>query len=66
MKAIVNHEYGPPAVLELEDVDTPVTRADEVLVRVLGAAVNPGVWDVMHGTPLDHSRGTDSSSRVVI
>ena len=51
MKAIVNHDYGPPRVLELEDVPTPVTRADEVLVRVLGAAVNPGDWDVMHGTP---------------
>jgi len=51
MKAIVNHEYGLPGVLGLEDVDTPVTRGDEVLVRVLGAAVNPGDWDVMRGTP---------------
>jgi NADPH:quinone reductase-like Zn-dependent oxidoreductase len=51
MKAIVNHEYGPPGVLELEDVDTPVAKGDEVLVRVLGAAVNPGDWDVMHGMP---------------
>jgi NADPH:quinone reductase-like Zn-dependent oxidoreductase len=51
MKAIVNHEYGPPGVLEVEDVDTPVARGDEVLVRVLGAAVNPGDWDVMHGRP---------------
>ena len=51
MKAIVNHEYGPPGVLELENVDPPVTRSDEVLVRVHGAAVNPGDWDVMHGTP---------------
>jgi len=51
MKAIVNHVYGPPAVLQLEDVDTPVIRNDEVLVRVLAAAVNPGDWDVLHGTP---------------
>ena len=51
MKAIVNHEYGPPSVLALEDVDVPVMRRDEVLVRVLAAAVNPGDWDVMHGTP---------------
>jgi NADPH:quinone reductase-like Zn-dependent oxidoreductase len=51
MKAIVNHEYGPPGVLALEDVDMPVIRRDEVLVRVLAAAVNPGDWDVMHGTP---------------
>ena len=34
MKAIVNHKYGPPGVLELEDVDMPVARSDEVLVRV--------------------------------
>ncbi len=51
MKAIVNHEYGPPGVLELEDIDTPVAKDDEVLVRVLGAGVNPGDWDVMHGMP---------------
>lgn len=51
MKAIVNHEYGPPGVLGLEDVDVPVITRDEVLVRVLAAAVNPGDWDVMHGTP---------------
>lgn len=51
MKAIVNHEYGLPGVLELGDVDPPVTRSDEVLLRVLAAAVNPGDWDVMRGTP---------------
>jgi NADPH:quinone reductase-like Zn-dependent oxidoreductase len=51
MKAVVNREYGPPGGLELEDVDTPIARGDEVLVRVLAAAVNPGDWDVMHGTP---------------
>ena len=51
MKAIVNHGYGPPGVLQLEDVDTPVAGEDQVLVRVLAAAVNPGDWDVMHGKP---------------
>ncbi len=51
MKAIVNRQYGPPRVLELEDVDTPAPTGDEVLVRVLASAVNPGDWDVMHGTP---------------
>ncbi len=51
MKAIVNHEYGLPGDLELEDVDRPAPRGDEALVQVLGAAVNPGDWDVMRGTP---------------
>ena len=49
MKAIVNLEYGPPDVLELEDVDMPVVQRDEVLVRVLAAAVNTG--DGTSGTP---------------
>ena len=51
MKAIVYHEYGPPDVLQLEDVDQPVVKGDEVLVRVLGAAVNPGDWFWLSGTP---------------
>ncbi len=51
MKAIVYHEYGSPDVLELEDVDKPVVKNDEVLVRVLGVAVNPGDWDLLNGTP---------------
>lgn len=33
MKAIVYHEYGSPDVLELQDVDKPVVKDDEVLVR---------------------------------
>ncbi|MBM4407151.1 MAG: NAD(P)-dependent alcohol dehydrogenase [Chloroflexi bacterium] len=51
MKAIVNDAYGLPGGLELRDVDTPAPRVNEVQVRVLAAAVNPGDWDLMHGTP---------------
>jgi NADPH:quinone reductase-like Zn-dependent oxidoreductase len=51
MMAIVYQAYGPPDVLELEDVEVPDVEDDEVLVRVLGAAVNPGDWDLLHGTP---------------
>jgi len=51
MKAIVYHRYGPPDVLRLEDVGRPVVAADDVLVRVPAAAVNPGDWDLLHGLP---------------
>lgn len=51
MKAIVNKAYGPPGVLELKEVEEPVPGGAEVLVRVLAAAVNPGDWDMLHGTP---------------
>ena len=49
MKAIVYHEYGSPDVLEFQDVDKPVVRNDEVLVRVHAASVNSWDWDLLTG-----------------
>ena len=34
MKAVVCTRYGPPEVLELREVERPVPKDDEVLVRV--------------------------------
>lgn len=52
MKAIVQHEYGPPdEALHLTDIDKPVVRDDEVLVRVHAASVHPDVWHVVRGWP---------------
>jgi NADPH:quinone reductase-like Zn-dependent oxidoreductase len=52
MKAIVQHRYGPPTdVLELGDIDEPVVKDDEVLVRVHAASVHPDVWHVVRGLP---------------
>lgn len=39
MKAVVCPKYGPPEVLQLTDVPTPVPRDDEVLVRIHATAV---------------------------
>ncbi|MGH7725702.1 MAG: NAD(P)-dependent alcohol dehydrogenase [Candidatus Eiseniibacteriota bacterium] len=41
MKAVVCDRYGPPDVLEVQDVDAPVPLDSEVLVRVRAASVNP-------------------------
>ena len=41
MKAIVVHEYGPPEVMELEEVGRPEPSGTQVLVRVHAAGVNP-------------------------
>src|SRR3954447_1642430 len=51
MKAIIQDRYGPPDVLRLMDIDTPVVNDDEVLVRVRAAAVNIGDWHLLRGTP---------------
>ena len=41
MKAIVVKEYGPPEVMKLEEVPTPSPSADQVLVHIRAAGVNP-------------------------
>jgi NADPH:quinone reductase-like Zn-dependent oxidoreductase len=51
MKAIVQDGYGSPEVLELMDIDRPVVKDDEVLVRVHAAGVNIGDWHLVTGTP---------------
>jgi NADPH:quinone reductase-like Zn-dependent oxidoreductase len=51
MKAIVAQCYGSPDVLEFADIAKPVPAANEVLVKVHAASVNPLDWHFMRGTP---------------
>jgi NADPH:quinone reductase-like Zn-dependent oxidoreductase len=52
MKAIVQDRYGEPeAVLELQEIDKPVVKNGEVLVRVHAASVHVGDWMMVTGVP---------------
>ena len=51
MKAIIQTRYGSPDVLRLAEVDKPVPKENEVLVRVRAAAVNIGDWHLMRAVP---------------
>jgi NADPH:quinone reductase-like Zn-dependent oxidoreductase len=49
MKAIVINEYGNEDVVNYVDVDRPEPKADEVLVKVRVAGVNPIDWKIRDG-----------------
>ena len=52
MKAVVYAKYGPPEVLQLKDVATPVPSDDEVLIRVHAVSVNGSDREGLAGKPL--------------
>jgi len=51
MKAIIQKEYGSPDVFELKELDKPVVKDDDVMVRVHAAALHAGDYFVMRGDP---------------
>jgi len=68
MKAVRIHEYGGPEVLKYEDIEVPVPKANEVLVRVKACALNHlDLW-IRQGMPkvktLPHILGSDNAGEV--
>jgi NADPH:quinone reductase-like Zn-dependent oxidoreductase len=51
MKAIVYEKYGSPDVLSLQEVNKPVPKDNEVLVKVYAASINSWDWDMVRGKP---------------
>lgn len=49
MKVVRIHEFGGPDVLRIEDVPMPEPQADEVLIRVHAASVNPVDYKMRSG-----------------
>ena len=56
MKAVVIHEYGGPDVLKYEHLPRPEPQADQVLVRVIAAGVNPVDGMIRSGMFADEKR----------
>ena len=69
MKAIVYRCYGSADVLKFEDIEKPTPADDEVLVKVVAAAVNPLDWHFLRlmtgvGAPKITGLGVDFAGTV--
>ena len=51
MKAILFEKYGPPEVLELREIEKPIPKDDEVLIKVRAASINSWDWELLRGKP---------------
>ncbi|HEU5304175.1 MAG TPA: NAD(P)-dependent alcohol dehydrogenase [Gemmatimonadales bacterium] len=75
MKAVVYTRYGSPDVLRITDVEAPVPKDGEVLVKVHAVSLNRSDWEGLQGKPLysrigglfrprRHILGSDIAGRV--
>ncbi len=51
MKAIIQTKYGSPDVLQLREVEKPVAKDNEVLVKICAASINYLDWGFLRGVP---------------
>ncbi len=77
MKAVVQDRYGPPEVLRIEEVERPVPKDDEMLIRVRASTVSqsdthlrrpsPFLWRFIFGfrRPRSRTLGVELAGEVV-
>ena len=74
MKAIVCTKYGSPDVLQLKEVEKPIPRENEVLVKIHAASLNVADFEILRGAwsarfigplkPKNKIPGSDIAGRV--
>jgi NADPH:quinone reductase-like Zn-dependent oxidoreductase len=51
MKAFTKTRYGGPEILQLEEVEKPLLKGGQILVKVVANSANPADWHIIRGKP---------------
>jgi NADPH:quinone reductase-like Zn-dependent oxidoreductase len=49
LKAAIYTEYGGPESLQVKEIEKPIPKKDEVLIKVHAASINDWDWGLLHG-----------------
>lgn len=52
MKAVTYAEYGPPEGMRVQDIEPPIPRDNEVLIKMHAVSINLSDWEILTGSPL--------------
>ena len=73
MKAIVWTKYGPPGVLQLQEIEKPAPKENEVLIRIYATTVTAGDCEqrslnlpIWHALPMRAYVGLKTPTRITI
>jgi len=51
MKAYTKTRYGGPEVLQLEEVELPILKDNQLMIKILANSANPADWHILRGKP---------------
>lgn len=64
MKAILHTQYGPPDLLQFKEVDNPVPKDNEVLIKIHATTVSSGDCNVRNFTFVTKIHAPDRETHV--